>query len=253
MIKEKFGLYSIVLLSLLAISVVLFIEPIPQDTNYHHFHDIRMFLGVPNFWNVLSNLPFFFAGLWGVHWISKANNQSYIGELKLAYFILFAGIAMVGLGSAYYHLWPDNNTLVWDRLPMTIAFMALFSIIIAEFISIRIGKFLLLPLLIAGMFSVYYWHYSEVAGQGDLRLYILVQFLPMILIPLILLVFESRFTHRRAYWLLLLAYLIAKVLEHFDSETFELIPVLSGHTVKHLVAAFGVYLLVRAYRDRVKS
>jgi hypothetical protein len=133
---------------------------------------------------------------------------------------------------------------------MTVAFMALFSLIVSEFISIKAGKLVLLPLLILGAFSVLYWHFSELSGNGDLRLYILVQFLPILLIPLILLFFKSYFTHSHTYWFLLLAYLIAKLLEYFDAETYQLIPILSGHSLKHIAAAFGLYLLIRSYKNR---
>lgn len=250
--KEKIGLFFIILLSLSAFVAILFLDPIPQDTNYHLFHDTRMLFGIPNFWNVISNLPFLFAGLWGLNWVVNVKIESYLSEMKIAYIIFFSGTALVGFGSAYYHLWPSNFTLVWDRLPMTLAFMALFSIIVAEFISISIGKWLLLPMLVAGIISVSYWYYSEQSGNGDLRLYVLIQFLPMLLIPVTLLFFNSRFTLKRSYWLLIFAYLFAKILEHFDSEIMEIIPLLSGHTLKHLVAAFGVSLLVYNYRNRIR-
>ena len=35
-----------------------FLPPIAQDPLYHAFADQRALLGVPHFWNVVSNLPF---------------------------------------------------------------------------------------------------------------------------------------------------------------------------------------------------
>jgi hypothetical protein len=133
---------------------------------------------------------------------------------------------------------------------MTIAFMALFSIIISENISVRSGKTLLLPLLLTGMLSVAYWHFSETRGTGDLRLYALVQFYPMIAIPIILICFRSRCTHVYAYWWLLLAYIIAKVFEHFDAEVYNVSGFISGHSLKHLAAALGMYVLLVSYQKR---
>lgn len=252
MTKEKLGFVLITLITIAAVTTILFLDPIAQDTRYHNFHDTRMLFSIPNFWNVISNLPFVFAGVWGLGWIATAKKESYLSELKFAYFIFFAGTALVGLGSSYYHLQPNNFTLVWDRLPMTLAFMALFSIIVAEFISISVGRRLLIPMLVVGITSVFYWYYSELSGNGDLRLYILVQFLPMLVIPIILILFNSRFTLKRSYWLLIFTYLTAKVLEHFDAQVMSVLPLLSGHTLKHIVAAFGVSLLVYNYRKRVR-
>jgi len=59
----------------------------------------------------------------------------------------FVGVFLTGIGSSYYHLYPDNRTLVWDRLPMTIAFMALFGAIVGEYISRRAARELFAPLL----------------------------------------------------------------------------------------------------------
>lgn len=248
--KEKIGLILIVLISISASLSILLLDPIPQDVSYHQFHDTRLISSIPNFWNVVSNLPFLLVGIWGLSWLRTANENNHISQLRFSYIGFFTGIALVGLGSSYYHLSPDNSTLVWDRIPMTLAFMSLFSIIVAEFISVSAAKRLLLPLLLAGLASVLYWHYTELSGRGDLRLYILVQFLPMLLTPIILFFFKPTFTHRRSYWLLILAYFFAKILEHFDKEVMELLPLLSGHTLKHLTAALGIGLLVSAYYPR---
>ncbi len=250
--KREIGLVLLLAITLFVITIVLFADPIAQDQQYHQFHDTQIIFGIPNFWNVISNIVFLFVGLRGVKWMTKVNTSSYLSELKLVYWVLFVSLTCIGIGSSYYHLSPNNNTLVWDRLPMTVAFMSLFSIIIAEFISIKLGRKLFVPLLITGTLSVVYWQYTEQLGQGDLRLYVLVQFLPVLLIPVILLMFESVFTHKRAYWLMIGAYGAAKLLEYFDSEVAEIISI-SGHTLKHLVAGLGIYLLVSAYNKRLSQ
>jgi hypothetical protein len=250
--KEKSGTIIIMILSLIAIIAIFWQDPIAQDQNYHAFYDHKNMLGIANFWNVVSNLPFLFAGLWGLQWIMTANDSCCLVELRLLYIIFFIGISLVALGSSYYHFSPSNSTLVWDRLPITIAFMALFAIILGEFVSVRFGRLMLLPLLSYGIFSVMYWDYSETLGQGDLRWYIVVQLLPILSLPIILLLFNATFTLKSAYWLLLVSYLLAKLLEYFDAETYHIVPLLSGHSLKHLVAAFGIYLLIRAYKKRCR-
>ncbi len=70
-----------------------------------------------------------------------------------------------------YHLAPDNNRLVWDRLPMTVAFMGFFASMIGERISVQAGTWLLWPLVWLGFASVLNWHAGERRNAGDLRLY----------------------------------------------------------------------------------
>jgi hypothetical protein len=248
--REKVGYAAIVLISIASIIVMMMVGPIAQDTGYHQFADQRMILGIPNFWNVMSNLPFLIVGLMGLSSLLRSGRIQFIAELKPAYVLFFAGVALVNFGSGYYHLNPGNETLVWDRLPMTFAFMALFAVIIAEFASVKISRFTLWPLVVFGAFSVFYWHFTETAGRGDLRLYLLVQFLPMLLIPLSLLLFKPRFTLTSGYWALLLAYLLAKVFEYYDKGLFESLGFISGHSLKHIVAALGVFVLLWAYRNR---
>jgi len=199
---------------------------------------------------VVSNLPFLIIGMMGLFSLFHAGRINFITEIKPAYVLFFAGVALVNFGSGYYHLWPDNETLVWDRLPMTFAFMALFAVIIAEFASLKTGKFALWPLVAFGLFSVVYWHFTETSGHGDLRFYALVQFLPMLLIPLLLLLFKPRFTSTGGYWALLFAYVLAKVFEFFDESVFNSLGIISGHSLKHIVAALGIFFLLRTYRKR---
>ncbi len=231
-----------------AFVAVFFVEPIAQDFAYHNFADTNEFLGIANFWNVVSNIPFLIVGLMGLAQLKRLN---IIPEMGVAYWLLFFGVALVAFGSGYYHLNPNNKTLVWDRLPMTIAFMSLFAVIIAEFVNQQRGSLLLFPLLIAGIASVFFWQWTESKGVGDLRFYALVQFLPIIIIPLILLAYPSKFTNVSAYWWLLFAYIVAKVLEYFDGPIYHLFnQQMSGHAIKHVAAAFGMYVLLRGFRHR---
>ena len=248
--KEKLGYSLIILTAVLTVGGILSLGPIPQDVRYHLFVDTREIWSVPNFWNVVTNVPFAIVGLLGLYKLRLPAKLGFLHENSTAYTLLFFGTFLVSFGSGYYHLSPNNQTLVWDRLPMTIAFMALFSIIISEFISIRSGKALLLPLILAGILSVVYWHFSEIRGEGDLRFYALVQFYPMLAIPIMMICFRSRCTHVYAYWWLLLAYIIAKLFEHFDAEVYDVLGFISGHSLKHLTAALGMYVLLFFYQKR---
>jgi len=248
--KVKTAKILITFIIVVGIVGVWFLEPIAQDVKYHIFTDQRTILTIPNFWNILSNLPFLLVGIAGLISIFASPGIFLSSEMKIAYILFFSGVALTAVGSGYYHLSPDNESLVWDRLPMTIVFMALFSIVIAEYISARLAKLILWPLIILGVFSVVYWHMTESEGNGDLRLYILVQFVPMMVIPLILLFFKSEYNDSRGYWMLLFAYAVAKVFEHFDEAIYNALPVLSGHSIKHIVAAIGIFMLLRMYNTR---
>lgn len=105
---------------------------------------------------------------------------------KNAYVLLFSALCLVSLGSGYYHLSPDNASLMWDRLPMSIVFMSLFVIVIGEFISCRAARVLLIPVIFLGIASVVYWSFTETNGEGDFRFYLIIQFLPVVLTPIIL-------------------------------------------------------------------
>jgi hypothetical protein len=241
-----------ILLGLAGLAVVgAFLAPaIPQDPAYHEFADRRTYLGVANFWNVVTNLPFLWIGLAGLCEFRRETPGGILPEQATGYRVFFAGIALIAPGSAYYHLAPDNATLLWDRLPMTIAFMAFFSVIVGEYISRPWGRKLLWPLVLAGAASVFYWQATERAGHGDLRPYALVQFLPMLLVPPILLMFRSSFNATGYLWAVLAAYLAAKAAEFLDEPIFRTLDPLSGHALKHLLAALGAYCFLLAIRQR---
>ncbi len=227
--------------------VILFqFSPIAQPLAYHKFSDNKDLLGVPNFWNVFSNLPFLVFGLMGLRQLMKVQESPAHKGFVCYWMIFFSGVALVCIGSAYYHWMPNNSTLVWDRLPMTLAFMSFFAFVVAERVNKMAGLILLPTLLLLGVGSVWYWDFTETAGVGDLRPYGLVQFLPMIEVPLICFLFpvndrEIKFLVHAFGW-----YALAKVLEHFDKDVFVLTAnQMGGHALKHLAAGMAVYALYK--------
>ena len=223
---------------------IFFVPPIAQDPNYHQFADQNTLLSIPNALNVLSNVFFAAVGVVGLLRIIRPNSLALIAALKPAYTLFFAALILVAFGSGYYHWSPDNQTLVWDRLPMTVAFMSLFPVLLAERVCATFARKLFPILVLTGIASIIYWHLSEQVGHGDLRPYALVQFMPMLLIPIILLLFPSRYNRSSDLWWFLLWYLLAKIFEAMDSLIFEWLVVVSGHSLKHIAASIGclVYL-----------
>lgn len=240
-----------ILIVVAAIGSTFFLGPIPQDQSYHEFVDTRNLFGVPNTFDVLSNLAFLLVGLVGVAVTGSLLQRSPRNSILITYLVFFLGVFLTSFGSAYYHLDPSNSSLVWDRLPMTIAFMAFFCSVVSELIHRRTGFMLLLPLLAVGIASVLYWDWTEQQGMGDLRLYALVQFLPMLLIPLMLCMYESPSNYLRYIVLLIGFYVSIRIPEFYDSAIYELSGQnISGHTIKHLLAAAGACFVIRMIQVR---
>jgi hypothetical protein len=145
-----------------SLALMLSQPPFGEDPSYHDFADQRTFFGVPNFFNVTSNIFFLLIGIAGLRFCLG----SHLGRARGAWMVLFAGVAFVSIGSAYYHWHPGSETLVWDRLPMTIGFMGLFVALLGEYVSERLGESILVPALLLGFSSVLYWDWFD-----DLRFY----------------------------------------------------------------------------------
>jgi hypothetical protein len=209
--------------------------PHPQDLAYHDFADRRAVLHIPYALNVLSNVGFLLAGVWALRQTARS---ALAGWERVAGFVFAAGLLGTGLGSAWYHWAPSNATLVWDRLPLSALFPTVFAVAIGDRVSSTAGRVLLAPLVLGAVASVVYWQRHD-----DLRLYGLAQFLPILLIPLMLVLFEGR----RPTAPLIAGvgiYALGKVAELSDGPIFALGSVISGHTVKHLLAAVAAVLIV---------
>jgi len=227
--------------TLTSIVIAMMLKPHPQDLSYHLFADQRTISGIPDFANVLSNIPFLFIGMYGLFLLRKSP-----GPINHIYTVLFSGIFLTGLGSAYYHYAPDNNSLVFDRIPMTLVFMAFLSATIAAWVDFKTGTRLLIPLLVLGVASVLWWHYTELKGAGDLRFYGFIQFYPMLIIPLIFLLFASPANNKELYLLVwvIVWYGAAKIFELFDKDIYRITGFISGHSLKHIAAAIATWYIV---------
>jgi hypothetical protein len=234
-----------------AVTAISLLPPIPQDPAYHRFADTRSIWGVTNGWNVLSNLPFLVVGLYGLYRVLTAPAGAGAAPFvesreRWPYALFFAGVAMTGVGSAYYHWAPDTPRLFWDRLPMTVGFMALLAAMLAERVGVTAGLVMLGPLLAVGVGSIIYWRAGELRGAGDLRPYALVQFLPALLILLMLWLCPTRYTRGGFLVGVLAVYGAAKLFEALDGPIFSMGYLLSGHTLKHLTVALAAWWVLQA-------
>jgi hypothetical protein len=226
---------------------LLLFDPWPQPLAYHNFADQRPLLGMPHMLNVWSNLPFLVVGVWGMIWMAR--NQAAPGIVqpaeRWAYWLYFLGLALTGIGSGYYHANPNNETLVWDRMALAMTFMALFTSIFAERLCWKLSAPLVGPMVLLGVGSVLYWHWTD-----DLRIYFVVQFFPLVALPMLLLFFKPRYTRSGDLLASLACYVLAKAVEYLDANIYAQGSLVSGHTLKHLIAGGSAYFILLMLQHR---
>lgn len=218
--------------------------PIAQVAGYHDLADQRSILGIDHFWNVVSNLPFAVIGVMGLHLLQRRRE-----EAATAWATLFAGSFLVALGSTWYHLDPSDATLVWDRVPIGIAFMGFFSALLVEHLdgaARRLSRTLLWPLVVFSAFAIAWWYRT-----GDLSLWVWVQAAPMLGVVLALALLPGRYTHRRYLAYALAFYAASKLFELGDAQLMQWTGgLMSGHAIKHFAAAAGVWCFYVMLRSR---
>lgn len=243
--------FGLALLALGAVFAVAMLPPLPLPPQTMALTDRRTICGIPNFMDVVSNLPFFAVGAWGLYLVATARRAFMDPAEKAPYAALFICVALTAVGSAYFHLDPDDDRLMWDRLPIALGFMALLSAVIVDRIDVKTGLALLGPLLAAGGASVLYWRWSVAQGAENLLPYAVVQFGAMAAMVAIALIFRSRYTRGSDVIVAIGIYFVAKAAEVLDARIFELSGALvAGHTLKHLIAALGVAWLARMLQLR---
>jgi hypothetical protein len=230
--------------------LVFRLPPIPQPASYHQFADQRPWLGIPNFSNVVSNIPFAIVGICGILFIRRHADKTFLDlPERWPYLGVFIGLLLTAFGSAYYHLAPNNAHLVWDRLPMTIVFGSLVAALVVERIKVRAGLQLLPWLIAFGAGSVLQWYWNEIHGRGDLRVYAAVQLYSALALLLALLL-PPRYTRSRDFAIVFGFYVLAKIFETADGQIVAFHHIVSGHTLKHLAAAAAGYWILRMLRIR---
>lgn len=234
-------------LAVAAVAVAAVVPPLPQDPAYHRLADTRGWLGVPNAANVLSNAGFLLVGALGLRFMARPDSSG--GRFqepaeRWPYAVFFGGLLLTGIGSAYYHWAPGNPRLAWDRLPLAITIMGLLDAVVAERVGVRAALRLLGPLVTVATLSVVYWAWTEERGAGDLRPYALVQFFPLVAIPLMLWWLPPRYTGAGGLLAAAAVYALAKIPELADAAIFSGTRVVSGHTLKHLLAALAGYAVL---------
>jgi hypothetical protein len=239
----RLQLLVVVLLAALLPAIFL-AGPIAQFADYHNLADQRPILGIAHFWNIVSNLPFLVVGLMGLRQLSVRREDA-----AEAWAMVFGGAALVAFGSSWYHADPNDVTLIWDRLPIGVAFMGFLVALLIEHLDEMHGRFArlqLLPLTLLSVVAIWWWK-----ATGDLSLWVWVQVAPMLAVVLVLALLPGRYSHRRYLAYALACYAAAKLFELGDSQVMQWSGgIVSGHVLKHLAAAAGVWCFYVMLRQR---
>ena len=238
--------WIVVATAALIVALAVLAPPELQDEAYHDFAPTALF-GVADFGIVASNGAFLVVGLWGLWRVAGRRLAPWPfgspGE-HWPYLIFFLGVVLIAFGSGYYHAGPTTETLLWDRLAMTVAFMALLAAFIADRIHLGVAVAVILPLLLVlGALSMAAWWVTD-----DLRLYRVVQALPMLLIWIICLLFPGRMTRIKyaawmAFW-----FGLATFCDLFDKTIHGWIG-FGGHAIKHTLAAIACFTILAMLED----
>ncbi len=237
---------------MLLIGVGLWHGPIAQPVDYHGFADQQTRFGIAHFADVVSNLGFAIVAVWGWLTLFPSRDHSALANGWDGYGLFLAGLFFTAIGSACYHLSPDNVRLLWDRIPIALACGGLLAGVWGD-VHARSCKKLAMWFALAAFLSVGWWYYTELKAQGDLRPYLLFQVLPVFLIPVWQWLYRSPLWDRLAMGGALVLYIIAKVAELLDYEVAALVDVITGHTLKHLLATLAAGLIVFRLIQRTRQ
>jgi hypothetical protein len=219
---------------------------IEQPAGYNDFADVRSWLGIARAADVLSNAPFAIMAAWGL-WKLRAPPHGLPAPALAAYRIFFVSLALTAFGSACYHLDPDNDRLLWDRLPIALGSASLIAAVHAQ-THAHSSRALLVWLSVAAMASVIWWWVGDRRGAGDLRPYLGFQVATLVLVPLWQWQARRNRRERIAFALAIALYVLAKVAEVADREIYAALSIVSGHTIKHLLAAAAAVAITFAIR-----
>ena len=245
--KNKQRAVLLIVFTLGSLILLWFQLPKTDSPSYFEFADNLNLFGIPHALDVLSNLGFFAAGIYGLLEVSK-NWKRGTPSLAVLGSVLSLASILTCVGSAYFHWNPNPQTLIWDRIPMTIGFAAVAAIVIADRIHARLGLLALGILVPVGLMTII----GYANGFLDLRPYLMLQFGSLMFIVLTVSLFRNGKIRNSMYVYAVGWYVLAKIFEGFDLAIYQLTGVVSGHTLKHLSAAVAIFWLLTFYRDSTR-
>ncbi len=251
---RKLGSFIFLVIALVGIFLI---DKIPQNSGWLQFADRRSFAGIPNFVNVISNIFFIFIGVYGLRFVIVSQLKSYAFEFeweRVAPAVFFLGILLQGIGSIWFHLEPSVERLAWDQFPMTFIFMGVFGTLVGDRIQSDTPNSIYGSLLFLTSLTAGWWTWMIINGAGfDIRPYLFVQFFPLLVMLIVLVFFPSRYTHETDYWIVLLFYACSGFFEAYDRQIFEILVVISGESLKHILLAGAAWQFLWMFQNRKRD
>lgn len=213
--------------------------PIVMTASAHLYADKRVWLGVAGGVNVWVNAATFVAGAWG--W-QATRNSDWPLQLRTPW-QLFHACAMVSAGAAaLYHARPHDSLFVFTHVATASGFMMLTLGLLAERVHSRFGS---LPICFAVLCGISLTGGAMLlaqaqGGQLDMRPLLLLEIIPVLVIPAGALSLPGRSTRVFDWVVVLTFYALAKLFETGDALVLEASGWISGHTLMHLALTAAV-------------
>ena len=226
--------------------------PIAQPAHYNEFADQSALFGIPHAGDVLSNIGFAMVAMWGWIRLRPQRDHAALRNGWCGYQLFLIGLVLTAVGSGYYHLAPNNERLVWDRLPIGLAAAGVLAGVRAETRRNTHASRYAAIITVLAILSVGWWYYTDSPQHpGDLRPYLLLQGLPLVLVPLWQAIYRAPRRDRIAFGVAVLLYVLAKLAEVWDHELLAALEWISGHTLKHLLATAAAGVLIGRLSQRL--
>jgi hypothetical protein len=240
-LNERLRGTAVAAVAALPFAIAAALGAVRHGPSFHRYADQRAVLGIPHGLDVLSNLPFIVVGVAMLVSLGRVADPLL---RRLGRACAVATVA-VGLGSAAYHVAPSDASLVLDWAPIAVLLVLLDALVIADRASRRLGMFAAVALPLLAIASVLAWYQGGGTAGGDMRGYLAVQAMGVALVPALLLLYPRGALRDRDLWLALAGFAAMRGLHAADGALLAAIGV-SGHSLKHVVAALAAALALRS-------
>ena len=219
--------------------------PVPAGALTHQHADNRSWLGIPNAANVLVNVPIFWCAAWG--WCATRTSP-WTRSLRLPWQGFHLWVMLASLLAAMYHAAPSDAGYIASHVCSAGAALMLSFGLMAERLDRRWGAMTscVLAALVVVAIGVASDYEQRLGGGIDVRPFLLLQAVPLLLVVAGTLRLPPDRPRRSAWVVLLALYAGARLLEWADAPVFTITGWISGHTLMH--ACTGLIVAWMAYR-----
>lgn len=235
------------------ITVILAVHGRIAQPLHYEFADGSATFGIHHAADVVSNAGFAVVAIWGWLTLRPRRTSDQLRAGWPGYRLFLIGLFLTAFGSGFYHLAPDNARLIWDRLPIALACAGLLVGVRGDTQPGLKTEIEAIVLGFSAVASVAWWAYTDRSGADDLRPYLLLQGLPLVLIPLWQAIHRAPRADRIAFAAAMVLYVLAKVAEVLDHEIANTFGFVSGHTLKHLIATMATAAVVWGLNRRFSA